>query len=52
MSKAIAGERRVAKRRLCLDERASRHAFRLRESEEDIASRRVAGASQQDGKTL
>ncbi len=51
MSNAIAGERRVAKRRLCLDERASRHAFRLRVSEEDTVFGRVAAASQQDGKT-
>jgi hypothetical protein len=59
MSTARAGERRVAKRRLCLDERGSRrllhskyavHCWRLRASEEDTVSRRVAGASRQEQK--
>jgi hypothetical protein len=60
MTKSRAGERRVAKRRLCLDERGSRrplqeeHAvvrWRLRASEEDTVSRRVMSASQQEAKT-
>jgi hypothetical protein len=59
MTQVRADERRVAKRRLCLDERASggllqsKHALqrgRLRASEEDTVSRREAGASRQEKK--
>jgi hypothetical protein len=59
MIKALAGERRVAKRRLCRDERGSRRLprlnpalqrWRLRASEEDTVWWRVAGASRQEQK--
>jgi hypothetical protein len=59
MSNPKVGERRVAKRWLCLDERGSRrplqsivavHRWRLRESEEGTTLKRVAGASRQDQK--
>jgi hypothetical protein len=59
MIKVLAGEGRVAKRRLCLDERGSRRRprlrnavqlLRLRASEEDTVLRRGAGASRQEQK--
>jgi hypothetical protein len=59
MMTALAGERRVAKRWFCLDERARRRLsnsksavrpWRLPASEEDRAWRRVAGASRQEQK--
>ncbi len=59
MMRALVGERRVAKRWLCLDERASRRLpkskqvvkhGRLQASEEDTALRRAAGAGRREQK--